>query len=84
MSKLEKQKQRLLEKPKDYKWSELKSLLISMGYRESNSGKTSGSRVRFIHKIHGQINLHKPHPKPVLKSYQVKQIVDQLKKEGLL
>ena len=84
MSKLEKQKARLLEKPKDYKWSELKNLLKSMGYKEFNSGKTSGSRVRFIHAVYGQINLHKPHPRPILKMYQIKQLVEQLKKEGLL
>ena len=84
MSKLKKQQKRLLEKAKDYKWSELKSLLASMGYRESNVGRTSGSRVRFVHETYAPIILHKPHPKPVLKMYQVKQVIEQLKKEGLL
>ena len=55
-----------------------------MGYRKSNVGRTSGSRVRFVHETYAPIILHKPHPKPVLKMYQVKQVIEQLKKEGLL
>jgi hypothetical protein len=55
-----------------------------MGFEEYNAGKTSGSRVRFIHTIYSDIMLHKPHPNPELKGYQIKQILDQLKKEGLL
>jgi len=47
-----------------------------------NSGKTSGSRVRFIHSNYSDIILHKPHPNPELKSYQLKQIIIQLNKEG--
>jgi len=30
------------------------------------------------------ILLHKPHPRPVMKIYMLKQVVEQLKKEGLL
>lgn len=84
MSKITKLKERLLLCPNDFKWSELKTLLISFGYRESNVGKTSGSRVKFVSDEHPPIILHKPHPKPVLKRYQLKQLIEHLKKEKLI
>ena len=84
MAKKEKLKERLLSCPKDFTWDELKKLLISFGYSESNMGKTSGSRVRFISDVYSPIMLHKPHPTPVIKMYMLKQVIDQLKKEGLL
>ncbi|CEK10132.1 type II toxin-antitoxin system HicA family toxin [Legionella hackeliae] len=84
MTKIDKLRQRFLSKPKDFTWDELRVLLKSMGFEEYNSGKTSGSRVKFIHTQYGDIMLHKPHPNPELKGYQIKQILAQLKKEGLL
>lgn len=84
MTKIDKLRKRFLSKPKDFTWDELKVLLMGFGYKEFNSGKTSGSRVRFIHDNYGDIMLHKPHPNPELKSYIMKQITEQLKKEGLL
>lgn len=84
MTKKDKLKERLLSRPSDFTWAELQNLLLSLGYRESNVGKTSGSRVRFISGQYSPILLHKPHPKPVIKMYMLKQIIEQLKKEGLL
>ena len=84
MTKKDKLKDRLLSHPSDFTWNELKKLLLSFGYRESNVGKTSGSRVRFISDVYSPILLHKPHPTPVIKMYMLKQIIEQLKKEGLL
>ena len=84
MTKIDKLRRRFLNKPKDFTWSELKILLSGWGYDEYNAGKTSGSRVRFVHKCHADIMLHKPHPSPALKSYIIKQIIEQLNKEGLL
>lgn len=84
MTKKDKLKERLLGRPTDFTWEELKTLLLSLGYKESNAGRTSGSRVRFISEIYSPILLHKPHPKPVIKMYMLKQIIEQLKKEGLL
>lgn len=84
MTKIDKLKERLLSCPKDFTWDELKRILNSFGYVERNMGKTSGSRVRFIKKPNSVISLHKPHPKPIMKSYQVKQVIQQLQKEGLL
>lgn len=58
MTKKEKLKDRLLSYPSDFTWDELKKLLLSFGYKESNAGKTSGSRVRFISDIYSPILLH--------------------------
>lgn len=84
MTQVDKLKERLLSCPKDFTWDELKKILNSFGYEESNKGKTSGSRVCFISKVHPMINLHKPHPKPIMKTYQLKQVIQHLQKERLL
>lgn len=84
MTKKDKLQERLLNCPSDFTWAELKKLLLSLGYRENNAGKTSGSRVRFVSDKYAPILLHKPHPKPVVKVYMLKQVIEQLKKEGLL
>ncbi|MBA2561351.1 MAG: type II toxin-antitoxin system HicA family toxin [Chitinophagaceae bacterium] len=85
MSKKEKLISRLLQRPKDFSYSELKSLLTSFEYQEFNKGKTSGSRVAFINENTNHIiRLHKPHPKNILKAYQVDLVIEELKKENLL
>ena len=84
MTKIDKLRKKFLSKPKDFTWDELKSLLNSFGYTEYNAGKTSGSRVRFVHKSYSDVMLHKPHPSPELKSYIIRQILEQLHKEDLL
>lgn len=70
--------------PKDFSWGELTKLLGECGYKETNAGKTSGSRIKFIHAKFEPICLHKPHPKPELKAYQIKQIIEALQNKGLL
>ncbi|MDQ6758022.1 MAG: type II toxin-antitoxin system HicA family toxin [Bacteroidota bacterium] len=85
MSKKEKLVSRLLLRPKDFSYSELKSLLSGIGYVESNKGKTSGSAVAFVNRKSSHIiRLHKPHPKNILKTYQVDMIIQELKKENLI
>lgn len=84
MSKRGKLIQRFLSKPTDFSWGELKSLLEGFGYSLESGGKTGGSRVKFLHTQHPPVILHKPHPTPILKRYQVEQIAEFLKKEGLL
>jgi hypothetical protein len=84
MSKREKLQQRFLSKPTDFTWLELKSLLEGIGFELTTVGKTGGSRVKFLHPEKPPIILHKPHPIPVLKRYQIEQITEFLKKEGLL
>lgn len=84
MSKLEKEIERLKSKPKDYSYEEAKSLLNKLGYIENNKGKTSGSRVRFRNKENVKIDLHKPHPKNILKAYQINDLIEILKKGGVI
>jgi predicted RNA binding protein YcfA (HicA-like mRNA interferase family) len=85
MSKLEKLIARLLQQPKDFTYDELRKILNALGYTETNKGKTSGSRVAFIHYTSGHIiRLHKPHPGNILKAYQLNDIVKELKREGFL
>lgn len=79
MSKLEKEIERLKLKPKDFTYDELKKILNNLGFYENNKGKTSGSRVVFINKNNVKIELHKPHPKNVLKLYQINNILKKLK-----
>ncbi|MBI5428661.1 MAG: type II toxin-antitoxin system HicA family toxin [Nitrospinae bacterium] len=85
MSKAQKLLERFLSKPSDFTFDELKRLLASRGYREEKTGKTSGSRISFINERSKHvIRLHKPHPRPVLKMYQIHQIMEELKDKGVL
>lgn len=84
MTQYEKLISRLLASPRDFTWAELVKLLGRFGYSQISGGKTGGSRVRFIHEELPPIILHKPHPKPILKRYQLEEIVHFLKQEKLL
>jgi hypothetical protein len=85
MSKEEKLITRLVSRPKDFTYEELRRLLKYFGYEESNSGKTSGSRVAFIHTDSKHIiRLHKPHPNNELKQYQIDLILEELSSRGLI
>ena len=82
------QKEKLIEhlksKPKDFTFNDAETLLGYFGYKRSNKGKTSGSRVMFVSDNHPPIMLHKPHPRKELLAYQIKQLIDILEQEGLL
>ncbi len=84
MTKTEKLLERFLTKPKDFTWKELNKLLNSFGYNQVSAGKTGGSRIRFISNSYPPIILHKPHPKPILKRYQLEDIINLLNQEGLI
>lgn len=85
MGQKEKLQAKLLSNPKDFTFEEAETLLGYFSYFRSNKGKTSGSRVMFTsEKSSTKILLHKPHPRKELLEYQVKQLVEQLKQEGLL
>ena len=84
MSKREKLVQRFLSMPRDFTWQELVAMLAGFGYELSYSGATSGSRVKFLHNTLPPIILHKPHPTPALKRYQMEQVAETLRKEELL
>lgn len=81
MSKKEKLINRLKTKPKDFTYNEAKTLLESIGFVESNKGKTSGSRVVFIEYNTGlKVELNRPHPDNILKRYQLDILIENLKK----
>jgi hypothetical protein len=81
MSSSEKLLERFLKLPRDFTWEELNRLLARYGYCRNNKGKTSGSRVKF-EKEDSDIclDLHKPHPKNILKPYQMKDVLEFLRK----
>ncbi|MBE5954110.1 MAG: type II toxin-antitoxin system HicA family toxin [Lachnospiraceae bacterium] len=83
MSKVDKAKARIKSKPKDYTYTEAKTLLSQLGFEEYSKGKTSGSRVKFYRKEDQKvILLHKPHPGDVMKLGAVKELVDFLSDLG--
>lgn len=84
MTKRQKILDRLLSKPTDFTWIELTKVLNGFGYNQISAGKTGGSRIRFVHENYPPIILHKPHPKPILKRYQLEGIIDLLKQEKLI
>jgi HicA toxin of bacterial toxin-antitoxin, len=84
MTRKDKLIKRFLSQPKDFTWAELVSLLSGLGFDEASTSKTGGSRRRFVNEAGVVITLHKPHPLNVLKGYQVEQVIQVLRQEGLL
>lgn len=84
MTRKEKLIKRFLSRPKDFTWEELVSLLSGLGFEEVSTGKTGGSRRRFLNEAGVIITLHKPHPQNVLRRYQIEQIIQILQDEELL
>lgn len=84
MTKKEKLLKRLLSEPSDFTWQELTTLLNYLGFEEVKTGKTGGSRRRFVNAENIIINLHKPHPSNILKKYQIKQIIEILSEEEII
>ncbi len=78
MSRKEKLVKRFLSQPKDFHFEEVVKLLSYYGFEEIKKGKTSGSRVKFRNPSDAHINLHKPHPSGLMKTYQLKQIKEVL------
>ncbi len=84
MGQKEKLINRLKSRPKDFTFEEVESLLGYLDYKRSDKGKTSGSRVMFVSDSHPPIMMHKPHPRKELLDYQVKQLLEILRQEGLI
>lgn len=83
MSKKDKLIGRLLKKPKDFTFDEMESLLLYFGYELKQGG--AGSGVKFIKDGSNEvINFHKPHPNGILKQYVLNQVIEKLRKDGLL
>ncbi|MDG5495373.1 type II toxin-antitoxin system HicA family toxin [Niveispirillum sp. BGYR6] len=75
---------RLKSRPKDFTWDELVRLLEGLGYHEAATGKTGGSRRRFVHATAPIIALHKPHPGNIIKMYVIEEVLQVLTAEGLI
>lgn len=78
VSKKDKLIERFLSEPSDLHYDEVVRLLGYFGFSKKKTGKTSGSRVRFINEQGVQIRLHKPHPSGIMKRYQITQIKETL------
>ena len=78
MSKKDKLIRRFLSMPSDFRFDEVIKLLGYFGYEEVKSGKTSGSRIKFVNSKNDQIRFHRPHPTGIMKCYQLKQIKEKL------
>jgi ribosomal protein L24E len=82
MSKQEKALLRLRSKPKDFTWQELMTLMTSLSFALEKAG---GSGRKFVRAQTGAVLfIHEPHPDKTLKAYQVKDVLDILKREGFL
>ncbi|MGH6905327.1 MAG: type II toxin-antitoxin system HicA family toxin [Geminicoccaceae bacterium] len=84
MARRDKLLERFRQQPADFSWDELVRLLRSFGYVLETKGKTSGSRARFVRPSYPPINLHRPHPRTIVRRYQLRQVCAFLIAEGLL
>lgn len=83
MSKKEKLVKRLLKLPKDFTFDEMEALLSYFGYTLKQGG--TGSGIKFIKADSNEaINFHKPHPNGILKRYILEQVIEKLRKDGVL
>ena len=83
MSQKDKLVARLLKKPKDFTFDEMVSLLAYFGYNLKQGG--IGSGVKFTRNNSNEvINFHKPHPNGIMRKYVLDQVVEKLRKDGLL
>ena len=76
--------QRFKTIPSDFTFDELERLLAIYGFERSNKGKTSGSRIVFKNQAGTPIMLHKPHPGNIVKTYALRQVMDELKNKELI
>lgn len=84
MAKIEKLIAKLSSNPVDFTWEELLKLLRHFDYQELKTGKTGGSRRKFVDNTNHIISLHKPHPGNILKRYQINDVIDALNERGKL
>ena len=69
--------------PANFRYSDLRTVMVHFGYAESNKGATSGSRVKFYHpETKAAIMLHKPHPGDETVKSSVDSVVIFLKEHG--
>jgi predicted RNA binding protein YcfA (HicA-like mRNA interferase family) len=84
MGRKEKLLARLQQRPKDFTWDELTSLLNNLGYVQRKTGKTGGSRRRFVHPTAPTITLHEPHANRIVTMYVINDILEFLRREEMI
>lgn len=83
MSQKDKLVARLLSKPRDFTFNEMVTLLSYFEYDLKKGG--TGSGVKFTKESSSEvINFHKPHPNGILKRYILEQVIEKLRKDGLI
>jgi hypothetical protein len=79
LSKLQKAVTRLLARPADYTWDELLSLMVALGFELRTSG---GSGRKFYDPATKALFfMHEPHPSRILKAYQIRAVIEFLRRE---
>ena len=85
MGRKEKLVRRFLQLPKDFTFDEMVTLLGCFGYLINHKGGTSGSRISFYNERTGKfINLHRPHPKSIMKEWMMKEVYLHLRNNKLI
>ena len=84
MGRKEKLLAKFQQKPRDYTWDELTNLLKILGYEQKKPKKTGGSRRRFVHPTAPAITLHKPHPQRIVNRYVINDVLEFLRREGMI
>jgi predicted RNA binding protein YcfA (HicA-like mRNA interferase family) len=83
MASIEKLIGRLEGKPSDFTWKEAIKLLSFFGYKVVTGG--SGSHRRFHNKETDHlIMMVEPHPRKILKKWQVRKLLDDLRGKNLI
>ena len=73
---------RLKSKPKDFEIRELDRLMSLCNCEKSNSGKTSGSAIKYYHMPDKRVFVcHSPHPQKTLKRYVIDNVIAFLEEE---
>jgi hypothetical protein len=85
MGKFETIRRKLLDHKAILTYQELEYFLVKLGYAEKKTGKTSGSRVAFVHiDLQHIIRIHKPLPGNEIKKYVKNQLIKELNNIQLL
>jgi len=82
MGRPEKVIKRFAEISKGFTWDEFVKVMAHFGFNELQTGKTGGSRRKFVDEHKNVISLHKPHPQHIMKRYAIKEALTTLKRLG--
>lgn len=69
--------------PKNFRWEELERLMDNLGFALESG---SGSSRKFVSRERPElvVFVHQPHPQSTLKEYQIRQIRQTLRENGIL